>query len=324
MQTALIFKKLFKKKASRFLAIFLLLLFTGTTWQNIMLNKEKKDFSCPGRLIDVNNHRMHIYGEGSGSPTVVFTVGSGTPCAYTDFYFIQQEISKSVRTVTYDRPGYGWSEATSIPRTIDEQVNDLHMLLDKSSEKPPYILAGHSLSSLEVIRFAQLYPEEVVGIVLIDGGSPIYYANYNEPVALLSNILLEGVRKCGIIRALGSIGVLTPIVGEGIRYRLLPAELGQIDKKMFYRNLGNRTNRSEIRNMNENARTVMDSGKLGNIPLVIITSRSDPYWVETQEELKDWSEDSKQETINGAVHYIHWDKPDLVIEKIRELIKETE
>ena len=173
MHVVLVFRNVFKKRLFKFLTIFFALLFIGTLWQNSMSYYEEKTLNYPGQLIDVNNHKMHIYGKGSDAPTVVFTVGSGTPCAYTDFYFIQQEISKTARTVTYDRPGYGWSEPTSIPRTVDEQVDDLHILLDKSGEKPPYILVAHSLSSLEVIRYAQLFPKEVSGIVLIDGGNPI-------------------------------------------------------------------------------------------------------------------------------------------------------
>lgn len=322
MQVSLVFRKLFKKKLFKFLTILFALLAIGTLWQNIMIYYEGKELKFPGQLIDVNNHKMHIYGEGNGSPTVVLTVGSGTPCAYTDFYFIQQEISKSVRTVTYDRPGYGWSEPTSIPRTVDEQVNDLHILLDKAGEKPPYILVGHSLSSLEVIRYAQLFPKEVSGIVLIDGGNPIYYADYYEPGAVLLNYFLEGLRESGVVRVLGSIGVLTPMVSEDKRYKLLPRELSQIDKMMFYRNLGNKTNRSEIKNMNENAKKVIDNGKLESIPLVILTSKNDFYWEETQHGLKDWSSNSKQETIIDASHYIHWDKPNIVIERIQGLLDE--
>ncbi|MBC2582438.1 alpha/beta fold hydrolase [Clostridium sp. DJ247] len=322
MKVALVFRKLYKKRLSKFLIIFFAILAIGTIWQNIMLYYEGKELNYPGQLIDVNNHKMHIFGKGNGSPTIVLTVGSGTPCAYTDFYFIQQEISKSTRTVTYDRPGYGWSKSTSIPRTVDEQVNDLHEILDKAGEKPPYILVGHSLSSLEVIRYAQLFPKEVSGIVLIDGGNPEYYADYYAPGAVLLNYFLEGLRDCGVVRALGSIGILTPMVNEDKRYKLLPKELSKIDKMMFYKNLGNKTNRSEIRNMNENAKKIIDNGKLGDIPLVILTSKGDSYWEKTQRELKNWSNNSMQEDIIGANHYIHWDKPNIVIEKIQGLVKE--
>jgi pimeloyl-ACP methyl ester carboxylesterase len=321
MQLLSVFKKLFKKRLFKFLTIFMILLCIGALWQHIMINYEEKKLNYPGQLVEVNNHKMHIYGEGNGAITVVFTVGSGTPCAYTDYYYIQNELSKSVRTVTYDRAGYGWSEPTSVVRTVDEQVSDLHKLLNKSGEKPPYVLVGHSLSSLEVMRYAQLFPEEVSGIVLIDGGSPTYYANFHEPSAIVLSYFLEGAKKYGLVRALGSLGILTPMSGESKRYKMLPDELGEIDKMMFYRNLGNKTNRSEIRNINENARKVIEGRKLGNIPLVILSSKGDSHWNETQKLLKDWSTDSSQETISRAGHYIHWDRADIVIEKIQGLVK---
>lgn len=317
----LAFRKLFRNKLFKFLIVFLVFLSVGTLWQHIMITYEEKELKYPGQLIEVNNHNVHIYGEGKGEITVVFTVGSGTPCAYTDYYYIQKELSTSARTVSYDRAGYGWSEPTSIPRTVDEQVDDLHKLLEKSGEKPPYILVGHSLSSLEVMRFAQLYSKEVKGIVLIDGGNPIYYADFNVPATLLFSSFLKGARQCGLVRGLGSLGILTPMSGESKRYKMLPGELAEIDKKMFYRNLGNETNRSEIRNINENANKVIAGGKLWNIPLVILSSKSDSKWNATQKQLKDWSTDSSQETISGAGHYIHWDKSNIVIEKIQQLVK---
>lgn len=316
-------RKLFGNRIFKVLTCILLFLVIGMLWQNIMLYYESKEYNIQGQLIDVNNHKMHIFGTGNGSPTVVLTVGSGTPCAYTDYYFIQQEISKTVRTISYDRPGYGLSEPISTPRTVDEQAIDLHQLLNNAGEKPPYILVGHSLSSLEVIRYSQLFPKEVCGILLIDGGNPTYYANYNESGAVILSYFLESLRKCGIVRGLGSIGILTPIVGEDKRYKLLPKEIKQIDKMMFYKNLGNMTNRSEIRNINENAKKVIDNGKLGDIPLIILTSKGGLDWEKTQKELKDWSSNNKQEVVIGATHYIHWDKPNIVIDRIQELINNT-
>lgn len=321
MKTILHLRKSPKKRLFKSWIFLITVLFAGSMWQSIMLYYEAKDLQYPGQLIEVNNHRMHIYAKGSGSPTVVFTVGSGTPCAYTDYYFIQQEISRSARTVSYDRPGYGWSEYTNIPRTIDEQVSDLHELLNKAGEKPPYILVGHSLSSLEVIHYAQMFPKEVSGIVLIDGGNPEYYANYNEELPVFLNYALEGLRDCGIVRALGSMGVLTPMVNENKRYKLLPREIGKIDRSMFYRNLGNKNNRSEIKNMKENAREVISNGSLRNIPLVILTSKSDFNWEESQRKLLDWSSSSTQEDIAGASHYIHWDNPQAVTDRIQSLIE---
>jgi pimeloyl-ACP methyl ester carboxylesterase len=316
----LLIKKIYKNKAIRVLMIIMIPLFLGELWQYIMCNYESKRYAPPGQLIDVKGHKMHIYARGEGSPTVILTVGSGTPSAYADYYYIQKELMKVTRTVSYDRSGFGWSEATSIQRTIDEQVNDLRELLNTSGEKSPYILVGHSLASLEVIHYAQLFPKEVAGIVLIDGGNPKYYAHYNESSALALNFLFEGVRKSGLLRALGSVGIFPPLVGETERHKLLPQELRQVDKIMFYKNVGNKFNRNAIRNINENARKVINNGKLGDIPLVILTAAQGDKWKISQEELKTWSNNSKQENIIDATHYIHWSNSEVVIDKIRELI----
>lgn len=315
------FRGLVRRKKIRLLIVIILLLIIGSIWQAIMVHLENRESVHPGDLINISGHDMHIFSKGAGSPSVVFTVGSGTPNSYTDYYFIQEEISKYTRTITYDRPGYGWSESTTIPRTIDEQVKDLHQLLEKAGEKPPYILVGHSLSSLEVIRYAQVFPEEVSGIVLIDGGNPEYYSNYNQSIAIAFNYFLEGARRCGIVRALGSIGILTPMVGESTRYKGLPKELAEIDRRQFYKNLGSAKNRSEIKNMNANANKVIEGGNIGDIPLIILTSGGEKAWESSQRELKAWSNNSKQEIVEGAGHYIHWDKPDIVTNRIKELVQ---
>lgn len=301
------------------MAVFIMLSI-GAIWQYLMSWNEANQYAPPGQQITVNKHKMHIFAKGEGSPTVVLTVGSGSPCAYTDYYLIQSEISKVTRTVSYDRPGFGWSEPTSIPRTIDHQVSDLHELLNNAGEKPPYILVGHSLSSLEVIRYAQMYPQEVSGMVLIDGGNPVYYADYNELSTVVLNYLFSGLRKSGLVRVVGSLGIFLPILGEDQRIKLLPEELRAVDKMMFYHHVGNENNRDALWKINENAKEVINGGNLGDIPLFILTAEQDPEWRASQIELKNWSRNSRQEDIKGALHYIHWSNPEIVTDRIQELI----
>lgn len=315
-------KNLHKRRLFQLLTLVLLILAMGILWQHAMNQYEKDKYNPPGQLIEVDSHKMHIYALGEGSPTVVFTSGSGTPCTYTDYYCIQKEVSKTVRTISYDRPGFGWSEPTSIPRTIDKQVDELHQLLSKAGEKPPYLLVGHSLSSLEVIRYAQVFPDEVFGIILIDGGNPTFYADYSEFSALALNRIFEGIRVTGVARALGSVGIFPPFVGENQRLKYLPHNQQQIDKVMFYNKLGLDTNRNSLSNINENASEVIKGGKIGEIPLVILTAEnSTKEWKESQVELMSWSNNSKQEVVIGASHYIHWNYPNIILDKINELIK---
>jgi pimeloyl-ACP methyl ester carboxylesterase len=263
---------------------------------------------------------MNIYATGSGKNTIVFVTGSGTPSPFTDFYKMQTELQQYARTVSFDKAGFGWSKKTDIPITIDTLSEELHELLEKSGQSSPYILVGHSLASLEVINFSQKYPAEVKGIVLLDGGSPEFYAEDSEIKSYILNRFSAGLRVTGIARVFGNLGIKFPFAGEDLRYDKLPNEIKLIDIAMYYKYLGNTSNLQYIKNIDENAREVIKKGYLKNIPLIILSSDSGESWMRTQQELLNWSNYSSQETLYNSSHYIHWTNTDYIIEKIKELI----
>ena len=176
------------------------------------------------------------------------------------------------------------------------------------------------MASLEVIRFAQKYPNEVKGIVLLDGGSPGFYANDSEIKSYILNRFSAGLRVTGIARAFGNLGIKLPLLGENLRYNGLPSDINKIDIAMYYKYLGNTSNLEYIKNINENAKEVIKNGHLNNIPLVIISSDSGESWEKTQKELLNWSNNSSKETLYNSSHYIHWTNTDYIVEKIKELI----
>jgi pimeloyl-ACP methyl ester carboxylesterase len=85
------------------------------------------------------------------------------------------------RVCAYDRPGTVASHGENVlpsrsdpvaqPRTATDAVADLHALLGAGGVPGPYVLAGHSLGGLFVRLYAATYPDEVVGIVLVDAYS---------------------------------------------------------------------------------------------------------------------------------------------------------
>lgn len=146
---------------------------------------------------------------------------------------------------------------------------------------------------------------------------------------LIPMYILKGAGKCGLIRTLGNLGVLLPLTDKKKRATLLPKEISEIDKSLFYKSQGNKNNINEVKKMNENAKVVIDGGNIGNIPLIILTSEQSTNskisleWKNSQEDLKEWSTDSKQKIIKESTHYIHWDSPNTVIEEIKDLLKEN-
>lgn len=296
-------------------------LIASSIWQAVM---EKSEESSPvGRLVEVNSHKIHLYESGEGNFTTIFLTGSGTPSAYTDFYYLQDTLKEYAKTLSFDHPGFGWSEASHVPRTVDVLVNELYRLLNNSNQKPPYILVAHSLSSLEAIRFAQIYPDEVEGIVFMDGGSPESYVNGVEFESFMINRLCAMLRITGINRFLGEVGVKLPIVGADIRYSTLPDSIKEIDELMYYKFLGSNNNLDLIKHINENARTVIKNGRLTDIPILVLSSESGDGWEKTQQELLNWSNRGTYKMIENSSHYIHWSNKEVVISEIVKFLIST-
>jgi pimeloyl-ACP methyl ester carboxylesterase len=91
-----------------------------------------------------------------------------------DWSLVQPEVARFSRVYSYDRAGYAWSDMGPKPHTVHQDAYNLHALLQKASDPPPYILVGASHGALLVRIFAEQYPDEVAGIVLVDGGYEDY------------------------------------------------------------------------------------------------------------------------------------------------------
>jgi pimeloyl-ACP methyl ester carboxylesterase len=118
------------------------------------------------RKVEVDGHNLNLLVGGTGSPAVIFEGGFGAGIA--SWSTVQKEVASFAQTVSYDRAGLGQSELGPKPRSAKRIASELHSALEKAGVKPPYVLVGHSLGGIFVRVFADLYPKEVVSIVLID------------------------------------------------------------------------------------------------------------------------------------------------------------
>src|SRR5215475_3940875 len=118
------------------------------------------------RKIDVGGHSLNLLIGGHGSPAVILEGGFGEGIA--GWSLVQKEIANFAQTVSYDRAGLGQSEPGPKPRSARQIATELHTALQKACVKPPYVLVGHSMGGPYVRVFADLYPKEVAGMVLLD------------------------------------------------------------------------------------------------------------------------------------------------------------
>jgi pimeloyl-ACP methyl ester carboxylesterase len=125
--------------------------------------------SGESRLVSVGGRRLAIdcAGERSAAGTVVLLAGGGR--TLKDWAKVQPEVAKFARVCSYDRAGLGESEKVAQPpQLLDDVLGDLHVLLQEAGEKPPYVLAGHSIAGIYARRFASKFPGEVKGLVMVD------------------------------------------------------------------------------------------------------------------------------------------------------------
>jgi pimeloyl-ACP methyl ester carboxylesterase len=124
-----------------------------------------------GSRVDIGDRALFISCTGTGSPTVVLEAGGGN--AAETWVSVQPEVARFTRVCTYDRAGLGQSDPSpSGVRTVQDSVDDLHALLAAADISGPIVLAGHSLGGLMVRLYASQYPEDVAGVVLVDGMPP--------------------------------------------------------------------------------------------------------------------------------------------------------
>jgi pimeloyl-ACP methyl ester carboxylesterase len=175
----------------------------GGGYESVRESLDRRIASAPGQLIDVGGHRLHVNCTGSGSPTVILESGLGEPGAYWEW--ISAAVAAETKVCVYDRAGRGWSEPASAAQDGFAVAKDLHVLLERAHIQAPFVLVGHSSGAQYVRIFAGRYPEQVAGIVLLDGqpaeafeGLPSYptlYAGLRRLSALLPSLARVGLGR---------------------------------------------------------------------------------------------------------------------------------
>ena len=179
-------------------AVVIFLVLGGATYQGVATALERREFRHPGRLVDVGGHQLHLYCTGEGTPTVVLEApAAGMSAAWA---WIQPQIATAARVCSYDRAGLGWSEAGDAPFDPAAVPAQLQALLERASERGPYVLAGQGLGAalarLDVERFGR----EAVALVAIDGPGAV--VNTSEHVRTTRLVTLSPwLARAGVLRA---------------------------------------------------------------------------------------------------------------------------
>jgi pimeloyl-ACP methyl ester carboxylesterase len=310
------------------IGIPIVLVVVGASYQLIESYAEEKRSPEAGRLVDIGGYRLLINCTGSGSPTVILESGLGD--ISIGWNRVQTEISKFARVCSYDRAGYGGSDAGPMPRTSEQIAKELHSLLQNSGEAPPYLLVGHSLGGYNVRVYNGDYPREVMGLVLVDAPQEDQYG--------LLPVAWNDIYDWQLKRYKKQAGWSPFLVGLGIA-RFMLWRQGNVDEYTYLiqpKLLRARANELEM--IKVSAQQARASDNMSGKPLAVVTAgkNSDQILVNglSKQDLDDFyriwitdlqvrlvhlSAQGKQIIVADSGHNIPAERPDTIVRAVREM-----
>jgi pimeloyl-ACP methyl ester carboxylesterase len=268
----------------------------GTVYQAIATQIDRRTYPPPGKMVDVGTHRLHINCVGEGSPTVVLE--AALPGMSAHWVRVQQQLSQTTRVCAYDRAGSGWSEAGPKPRDARQISSELHSLLKNAGTQGPFVLVGDSYGGLYARMYADRYPADVAGVVLVDSSHPEQFTRTPEGRAMYRQTRRMGA----VIPWLTRLGVIRLTKFYRAHPDLPPQQRAQIEA-------ANSSTRQlvaavdEFRATPETADQVRGTQSLGDKPLAVITAGTQSAeWLQMQEELAALSSNSIHRIVQQATH----------------------
>lgn len=281
-------------------------------------------------------HMIDLGTEIEGQPTIVIEAGSGQ--SSIDWFLVQPEIAKFARVITYDRAGYGWSDASPLPRTSENIVQELHTMLHNANIPGPYILVGHSFGGFTVRLFASKYPDEVAGVVLVDALNEKDF--HHVPMTSYEKIwnYIQRSKKiiqsyCGTDRIMRDLDIddLQKQLENYPAFQSAPLSFQQQNLAFKLSTKFMQARMNEIDNFVEDADQLRAAGGfLGDKPLTVITAGKpwpgqenadfNRVWPELQADLVTKSSRGKQIIAKQSGHMVNFEQPEIIVAAIREMV----
>ena len=294
------------------IAALLALVVIGATYQAIATEIDKRTYPPPGKLVDVNGHLMHINCIGERGPTVILESGLGTMSA--DWANVQPEVAKTTRVCAYDRAGTGWSEPGQTLRDPKQIARELHTLFGAAGIDGPYVLVGQSFGGLYVRMYADMYPNEVAGMVLVDSSHPDMWSRLPPEVVAT---LRPPAWQVGAVTFLTRLGVFR-LTGGDMADCGLPAQQCE-EEQAYLRSTRYRVTWGREMLAPDRDAQVRATRDLGDKPLVVLSAgdhgrdlaagvsptslvRFERTWRTLQSELAALSTDSTHLVVERAGH----------------------
>lgn len=318
------------------LVVLCVSLATGWTYEHAAETIDARRYPPPGIMVPVSGHRLDLFCEGTGTPTVVMEMGSGEPAAL--FRPIQNKVAELTRACSYDRPGIGWSEANVELHTIQDRAAELYTLLRNANVAGPYVLVAHSYGGLIVRNLVRDHPADVRGLVLVDTAEEgvVFRPDFLKAIekALAVRWRDELLARFGVTRfrfALmqGQLGIRNDLFGD-VRGEMIAF----YSKASFVRTITDE-GRSYLL-VPDDMRSPAGFGSLSTLPVIVIRhgqpsdsilvppdvsqDEFEKLWAQGQDRLNNLSTNSELIVATKSSHMVNFDQPEQVIDATKRVV----
>jgi pimeloyl-ACP methyl ester carboxylesterase len=312
----------------------------------------------PHRLVELEGGRkLNLFCMGDKGPTVLFDAGGSDWSVI--WALVQPKLAGEARACTYDRAGLGYSDPAIGPRTPASIADDIHELIRAADLPQPVIMVGHSLGGFNVKLYAELYPEDVAGLVLVDPAEERAWdrtrdqirAKFGEKLAARAELtdqrwlgfLIQRYRDCNDAARAGDLdpaSITYRRCSDPPRPQLGPAVAAE-RQKLQVKPTYQVAQASEIVSgiYGDHAADpvyarLFQPGSLGDIPLIVL-SHGKPGGDEELDKLDDFqglelhrasarlSRRGVQRTVPDTTHHIELEAPDAIVAAVREVIAQA-
>jgi pimeloyl-ACP methyl ester carboxylesterase len=128
-------------------------------------------------LIDVDGHKVAFHVTPGHAPTIVLDAGGGLDSTYWDTLVPELAQRTGCEIITYDRSGFGASDAVSGAWNVHSATRDLAVGLEKLHATHRVILVSHSIAGEIATYLVGQHPDWFLGAVLVDANVPDFYTD---------------------------------------------------------------------------------------------------------------------------------------------------
>jgi pimeloyl-ACP methyl ester carboxylesterase len=271
-------------------------------------------------LIDIGGRSLYLECHGQGGPTVILEAGlDGRGDVWNR---VQPGVAAFTRVCSYDRPStlgevdpsqdpagplFYPSRSDPVPqsRTTQDLVADLHALLAAAQVPGPYVLAAHSAGGLVARLYASTYPDDVVGMVLVDSTNENIWRDFKAHLTSAQYARIEA---------------------STLDHAELEAAYPEAEE-LFTAPLADTPSVVQVRDARAAA-------PLRPLPLVVLahgipfappfpgwpTDTMETVMLDAQKDLATLVPDARLVVATKSGHNIHQDQPDLVIDAIAQVV----